>query len=96
MENDTKSLDKKTFIIILLVILGFLISLDLAYIYFEANFNQYALPSFCSISEFVDCDGVARTTESQFLGVPLAYWGMFLYAFILLLLFADKLKKLPV
>ncbi len=95
MENDTKSLDKKTFIIILLVILGFLISLDLAYIYFEANFNQYALPSFCSISEFVDCDGVARTTESQFLGVPLAYWGMFLYAFILLLLFADKLKKLP-
>lgn len=95
MENDTKSLDKKTFIIILLVILGFLISLDLAYIYFEANFNQYALPSFCSISEFVDCDGVARTTESQFLGVPLAYWGMFLYAFILLLLFADKLKKMP-
>lgn len=94
MENESKN-NRKTYIILSLVIIGFLVSLDLAYIYYEANFNQYALPSFCSISDFVDCDGVARTSESQFLGVPLAYWGMFLYAFMTMLLFSDKLKKIP-
>lgn len=91
MEKDTK----KTIIIGLLTILGIIITIDLAYIYHEANFNQYALPSFCTISDLIDCDGVARTTESQFFGVPLAYWGMFLYAFILILLGVDKLKKIP-
>jgi uncharacterized membrane protein/protein-disulfide isomerase len=85
---------KKTIKITSLVILGLLITIDLAFIYYQANFNELALPSFCSISEFVDCDGVARTTESQFFGVPLAYWGLFLYAFILILLFVDKLKQI--
>ncbi|MBD5402877.1 thioredoxin domain-containing protein [bacterium] len=94
MENVNNDL-KKYIIISILVLLGVLITIDLAYIYYEANFNQYALPSFCSISDFVDCDGVARTTESQFLGVPLAYWGLFLYSFIVMLLGVDKLKKVP-
>lgn len=86
---------KKSIIIFILVILGLLVTVDLAYIYYQANFNQYALPSFCAINDFIDCDGVARTTESQFLGVPLAYWGMFLYAFMLILLCVDFLKKIP-
>ncbi len=94
MEENNKQL-KKTIIISILVLLGLLVTIDLAYIYHEANFNKYALPSFCSVSDLIDCDGVARTTESQFLGVPLAYWGMFLYAFILMLLGVDSLKKIP-
>jgi uncharacterized membrane protein/protein-disulfide isomerase len=93
MENTNNNL-KKTIKITSLVILGLLITIDLAFIYYQANFNEFALPSFCSVSEFIDCDGVARTTESQFLGVPLAYWGLFLYAFILMLLFVDKLKQI--
>lgn len=93
---ETKNLElKKTIIILILVAIGFLVTIDLAYIYYQANFNEYALPSFCSISEFIDCDGVARTTESQFFGIPLAYWGLFLYSFIVMLLFADKLKNIP-
>lgn len=71
------------------------VTVDLAFIYYQANFNQYALPSFCSVSDFIDCDGVARTTESQFFGIPLAYWGLFLYSFILMLLCVDVLKKVP-
>ena len=70
MEKDNFNL-KKTVIISILVLLGFIITIDLAYIYHEANFNQYALPSFCTISDLIDCDGVARTTEAQFFGVPL-------------------------
>lgn len=85
----------KTIIISILVIIGIAITIDLAYIYYQANFNRHALPSFCSINDFIDCDGVARTVESQFLGVPLAYWGLFLYAFMGLMLFVDKLKNIP-
>lgn len=71
-----------------------LITIKLAVIYYDANFNPYALPSFCSINNFIDCDGVALTVHSQFLGIPLAYWGIFLYLFILFLLFVDKLKQI--
>lgn len=79
--------------IALIALIGFITTIKLAFIYYDANFNNYALPSFCSINSFIDCDGIAKTTESQFLGVPLAYWGMFFYLFVLVLLIADKLKN---
>lgn len=94
MEDDKLQL-KKTILIGILMLIGLIVTLDLAYIYYQANFNQYALPSFCSFNDFVDCDGAARTTESQFLGIPLAYWGIFLYSFITMLLCVDKLKTIP-
>lgn len=94
MENNSK-ISKKGIIIFILVLIGILVTIDLAYIYYQANFNNHALPSFCSINEFIDCDGVARTVESQFFGVPLAYWGLFLYSFITMLLCVDWLKKIP-
>jgi len=78
-----------------LVLIALAVTVDLAFIYYEANFNKYALASFCSINDFIDCDGVAKTTESQFLGVPLAYWGLFLYGFIMMLMSVDFLKKIP-
>lgn len=83
---------KKIFVVFFALI-GFLTTIKLAIIYYEANFNPYSLPSFCSVNNFIDCDGVAKTTESQFLGIPLAFWGMFLYLFIIFLAFVDHLKK---
>lgn len=88
-----KILKKKIWIGVLALI-GFVTTIKLAIIYYDSNFNPYALASFCSINEFIDCDSVAKTTESQFLGVPLAYWGLFLYLFIIMLLFVDKLKNI--
>ena len=85
---------KKKIWVGILSLIGFVTTIKLAVIYYNANFNPYALASFCSINDFIDCDSVAKTTESQFLGVPLAYWGMFLYAFMIWLLFADKLKNI--
>lgn len=84
---------KKIFILFFALI-GFLTTIKLALIYYDANFNPYALPSFCSVSEFIDCDGVAQTTHSQFLGVPLACWGMAFYLFVIFLIFVDKLKNI--
>lgn len=94
MENNKKHL-WKTIIIALLILIGIGVTIDLAFIYYQANFNEHALPSFCSVNDFIDCDGVARTVESQFLGIPLAYWGLFLYLFMGLMLIADVLKKVP-
>lgn len=85
---------KKKISIAIIALVGIVTTIKLAIIYYSANFDQFALPSFCSINEFIDCDGIAKTTESQFLGIPLAYWGMFYYAFVFLMLFADKLKNL--
>lgn len=84
---------KKKIFIAVLALIGIITTVKLAIIYFNANFNPYALSSFCSISDFIDCDGIAKTSESQFLGIPLALWGMFLYAFMLLMLFVDKLRN---
>lgn len=83
----------KKLIIGIIALIGFLTTIELAVVYYQANFNPYAFSSFCSVNEFIDCDGVAKTIDSQFLGVPLAWWGMFLYLFIGLLLFVDKLKE---
>ena len=95
MENENKQNFWKTLIIALLLLIGILVTIDLAYIYYQANFNAHALPSFCSVNDFIDCDGVAKTLESQFLGVPLAYWGLFLYSFMAMLLAVDLVKKVP-
>jgi protein-disulfide isomerase/uncharacterized membrane protein len=74
--------------------LGLVISIILCFIYYQSNYNPYSSPSFCSINEVVDCDGVAQTSKSVFLGVPLSWWGVILYSFILMLLNVEWLKKI--
>ena len=87
---------KKKLLIGIIALIGFITTIKLAVIYYESNYNPYALSSFCSINEFVDCDGIAKTTASQFLGIPLAYWGMGFYLFVLMLLFIDKIKQIKI
>ena len=86
------NIDKKKLTVQILALIGLALSIKLACIYYVANYEKYALSSFCSISEFVDCDGAARSTVSQFWGIPLAYWGIFFYITILFLTIVDKLK----
>ncbi len=86
--------DKKKIIIQILSLAGFALTIKLAMIYYVANYEKYALASFCSINELIDCDGAAKTTTAQFWGIPLAYWGMFFYLTVLFLTVADKLKNI--
>lgn len=79
--------------IIILVLIGFGLSIELCRIYYNANFNPYALDSFCTINNLIDCDGVAKTNFAQFAGIPLCLWGVFFYSFSLLLLAAQSLSK---
>ena len=86
--------NKKILAIQILAVIGLIISIKLSFIYYDANYNKFALSSFCSINDFIDCDGVARTVYSQILGIPLSYWGILLYLTVLFLTFVDKLKQL--
>ena len=86
------NIDKKKLTIQILALIGLLISIKLACIYYVANYEKYALSSFCSINDFVDCDGAARSSVSQFWGIPLAYWGMFFYVTVFFMTIVDKIK----
>ena len=90
------NLDKKNISIQILALIGLGLTIKLAFIYYVANYDEYALSSFCSINDFVDCDGAARTNTAQFLGIPLAYWGIFFYLIILFLTFVNKLKNIKI
>lgn len=86
--------DKKMIWIQILALIGLGLTIKLAMIYHTANFDKYALSSFCSINDFIDCDGAARTKSAQFIGLPLAWWGIFFYILILFLTIVDYLKKI--
>ncbi len=88
------NIDKKKLAIQILAVAGLALTIKLAMIYYVANYEKYALPSFCSINEFIDCDGAAKSTVSQFWGIPLAYWGMLFYITVMFLTVVDKLKQL--
>lgn len=85
---------KKNILIFIFSVIGLFLSLWLCKIYYDVNFNPYAFSSFCSVNDFIDCDGVAKTDYSQFAGIPLSLWGVCFYCFIIYLLFTPKLSKL--
>ncbi len=87
------SIDKKKLTIQILTAVGFLLTIKLACIYYVANYEKYALSSFCSINDFIDCDGASKSSVSQFWGIPLAYWGMLFYITVFFLTLVDKLKQ---
>ena len=87
------NINKRKLAIQILSVIGLALTIKLAIIYYVANYEKYALASFCSINDFIDCDGAARTVVSQVLGIPLAYWGMFFYITVFFLTIVDKLQN---
>ena len=80
--------------ITILSLIGLALSIELCIVFYNANFVPDAAPSICAISETMDCDSVAKTSYSQFLGIPLALWGLCLYLFFLFMTYVDKLKNI--
>ena len=96
MEKTIEIKISKKAILFLLAILGFIATIALAVVYYNANFNPAAGPSFCTDANnpVINCDGVAKSIDAQFLGIPLAYWGMLFYLIVVVLLGSEKLKTL--
>lgn len=93
MDNNLKFTKARFFIILILILIGIALCVDLTYIFIKTNFHEVYVPSFCNVSEFIDCDGVSTTQYAVTLGVPNALWGMFLYIVMLFLLFVDRIQN---
>ncbi len=78
----------------ILALIGFALAIELCIVYYNANFAVNAKPSICTINDMMDCDGVAKTSYSQFFGVPLSLWGVLLYVFFLFMTFVDKIQNI--
>lgn len=86
----------KSLLTLILGLLGFVVSLKLAFIYFDANLGGGGTGHFCSLNSVVDCNGVAQSSYSVFLGIPLAIWGMLFYLGVIGFSLLELLKeKLP-
>jgi protein-disulfide isomerase/uncharacterized membrane protein len=70
----------------LLSIGGLAASLYLAVSHYR-NYTDISYSSFCALSKAINCDTVAQSTYSVFLGMPVPIWGVIGYTFLLLLLF---------
>ena len=84
----------KRIIITALCLIGLALSIELCFVYYNANFAINAKPSICAINESMNCDGVAKTQYSQVFGVPLSLWGVLLYLIFLFFTYIDKLQNL--
>ena len=82
------------YLIPLLALAGLILSVILTVVYYNANFVTGASPSFCSLNETINCDAVARTEYSRFLGVPLSLWGLGFYLLMLFVNFIPFISKI--
>ena len=67
MEKTIEIRISKNVILYLLAILGLIATVALAVVYYNANFNPAAGPSFCTDQNnpVVNCDGIAKSVNSQ-------------------------------
>lgn len=79
-------------LILILALVGIALCVELGHIFYKTNFLAQFEPSFCAVSDLIDCDGVAQTPYSLSMGVPNALWGLILYLIIIFLLFVDKIQ----
>ena len=83
----------RNILILILSIVGLALSVKLSQIYFDANFLHGSTGHFCSINSVIDCNGVAQSKYSSFLGIPLAVYGVMFYLAIIGLLALKKLAE---
>ncbi|MBP9837937.1 MAG: thioredoxin domain-containing protein [Proteobacteria bacterium] len=78
---------KKFFIrFLLLSFIGLGVSAYLLFHHTEIKYGFQVEKSFCSISELFDCDTVAKSSYSEFLGIPLASYGFLYFALLIYIL----------
>ena len=77
-----------------LSILGLAASIYLLYVFIQIKLNpDAAASSICNINERINCETVAASEYSIFLGIPLAIWGIMFYSYLTLISFVSLLRK---
>jgi len=68
-----------------LVSFGFLDSIYLLVSHYR-SYTDMGYRSFCALSRSINCDTVSQSPYSILFGIPIPLWGVFAYAFLILLL----------
>ncbi len=67
---------KQLIILIMLLLAGLAMAAELLYIDYMVNYSSEPFRSFCNIDDSFNCDAVAASAYSHFLGVPVAFIGV--------------------
>lgn len=70
-------------LVLVLALLALLVSLYLNHLHYKVH-TDASFSSLCSLSEEVNCETVALSPYSVFLGLPVSYWGITAYVLYLL------------
>ncbi|MGB3221277.1 MAG: vitamin K epoxide reductase family protein [Desulforhopalus sp.] len=94
VQQQTSRLSAQTYyyIIVILIFAGLVTSLYLSLAHYW-NYTDLGYQSFCAISRTLNCDTVAQSPFSIYLGLPVANWGVIGYAFLFILSLAFKPSK---
>jgi uncharacterized membrane protein/predicted DsbA family dithiol-disulfide isomerase len=71
-------------VVLLMSLVGLGLSLYLSVLHWQVN-NEPGHVSFCAMNEAVNCDTVALSRYSSFLGIPISTWGIFFYMLVMVL-----------
>lgn len=71
--------------------IGFIDSIYLAYHHYKVNILMPETASFCVINETIDCDRVATSFGSTFMGLSVATLGMFAHGFLFFFIYLENL-----
>lgn len=80
--------------LIWLMLLGIFNTAYLSYHHHYINIIQPTAKSFCSINKTFDCDKIAKSDASRFMGIPVASLGLFAHLFVLLFLLNAHLFRI--
>jgi len=73
------------FTVLGLTLMGFFISFYLLFSHYRV-YTDIGYRSFCALSRSINCDTVSQSPYSVLLELPVPLWGVFAYAFLLLLI----------
>lgn len=71
--------------VLILALVGVALSLYGVYLHFDTSGE-----GFCNVSETINCDKVNKSIYSEFLGIPVAFLGLFGYLVVFLLVFKRR------
>ncbi len=80
-------------LVVVLSLAGLVGSVYLLDVFYQVRLGSASGDSFCTVSETVNCEKVAASEYSLFLGVPLALWGILFYVWLLTLTGAKVLRR---
>lgn len=64
-------------------IIGAIVGLISTFQHFRIMKSGFAEKSYCAVSDFINCDIVNASSYSEFLGVPIAWWGFIFYVLVM-------------